>query len=84
MVSPWPFAQWGLDLIGPMLEGKGQVKYIVVAIDYFTKWAEAKALASITTARIKTIVWQNIICRFNILHAIVTDNGWQFDNAKFK
>ncbi|CAL2252503.1 unnamed protein product [Prunus armeniaca] len=48
MVSPWPFAQWGLDLIGPMPEDKGQVKYVVVAMDYFTKWAEAEALATIT------------------------------------
>ncbi|KAI5345966.1 hypothetical protein L3X38_013843 [Prunus dulcis] len=60
MVSPWPFAQWGLDLIGPMPEGKGQVKYAVVAVDYFTKWAEAEALATITAARIESFVWQNI------------------------
>lgn len=37
MVTPWSFSQWGLDLIGPMPEGKGHVKYTVVAIDYFTK-----------------------------------------------
>ncbi|KAI5323743.1 hypothetical protein L3X38_032815 [Prunus dulcis] len=60
MASPWPFAQWGLDLIGPMPEGKGQVKYAVVAVDYFTKWAEAEALATITAARIESFVWQNI------------------------
>ena len=51
-----PFAQWGLDLIRPMLEGKGQVKCEVVAIDYFTKWAEAEALVTITVARIETFV----------------------------
>ncbi|XP_034218889.1 uncharacterized protein LOC117630253 [Prunus dulcis] len=84
MVSPWPFAQWGLDLIGPMPEGKGQVKYAVVAVDYFTKWAEAEALATITAARIESFVWQNIVCRFGIPNSIVTDNGRQFDNAKFK
>ncbi|XP_034225475.1 uncharacterized protein LOC117635208 [Prunus dulcis] len=84
MVSPWPFAQWGLDLIGPMPEGKGQVKYAVVAVDYFTKWAEAEALATITAARIETFVWQSIVCRFGIPNSIVTDNGRQFDNAKFK
>ncbi|XP_016651530.1 PREDICTED: uncharacterized protein LOC107881692 [Prunus mume] len=84
MVSPWPFAQWGLDLIGPMPEGKGQVKYAVVAVDYFTKWAEAEALATITAARIEAFVWQNIVCRFGIPNAIVTDNGRQFDNAKFR
>ncbi|XP_020412892.1 uncharacterized protein LOC109947359 [Prunus persica] len=84
MVSPWPFAQWGLDLIGPMPKGKGQVKYAVVVVDYFTKWAEAEALATITAARIETFVWQNIVCRFGIPNSIVTDNGQQFDNAKFK
>ncbi|CAL8117166.1 unnamed protein product [Prunus armeniaca] len=75
MVNPWPFAQWGLALIGPMPEGKGQVKYVVVAVDYFTKWAEAEALATITAAPIKTFVWQNIICRFDIPNTIITDNG---------
>ncbi|CAL2238682.1 unnamed protein product [Prunus armeniaca] len=84
MVSPWPFAQWGIDLIRPMPQGKGQVKYIVVAVDYFTKWAEAEALAAITTARIEMFFWQNIVCRFGIPHTIVADNGRQFDSAKFK
>ncbi|KAI5324207.1 hypothetical protein L3X38_033280 [Prunus dulcis] len=37
MVTPWSFSQWGLDLIRPMPEGKGQVKYTVVTVDYFTK-----------------------------------------------
>ncbi|CAL9012013.1 unnamed protein product [Prunus brigantina] len=84
MVSPWPFAQWGLDLIGPMPEGKGQVKYAVIAVDNFTKWAETEALATITAARIETFVWQNIVCSFGIPNTMVTDNGRQFDNAKFK
>ncbi|CAL2234271.1 unnamed protein product [Prunus armeniaca] len=84
MVSPWPFAQWGLDLIGPMPEGKGQVKYAFVVVNYFTKWAEAKALAIITVARIETFVWQNIVCRFGVPNTIITDNGRQFDNTKFK
>ncbi|CAL9006411.1 unnamed protein product, partial [Prunus brigantina] len=60
------------------------VKYAIVAVDYFTKWAEAEALATITAARIETFVWQNIVCRFGIPNIIVTDNGRQFDNAKFK
>ncbi|CAL9024364.1 unnamed protein product [Prunus brigantina] len=54
--SPWSFAQWGLDLIGPMPPGKGQVKFAVVAVDYFTKWAEAEALTTITAAKIEHFV----------------------------
>ena len=50
--SPWPFAQWGIDVVGPLPQGKGQVKFLLVAIDYFTKWVEVEALAIITKARI--------------------------------
>ncbi|CAL8102390.1 unnamed protein product [Prunus armeniaca] len=84
MVSPWPFAQSGLDLIRPMLVGKGQVKYAVIAVNYFTKWAEAEALAIIIATRIETFVWQNIVGRFGVPNTIITDNGRQFDNTKFK
>ncbi|GJV34058.1 reverse transcriptase domain-containing protein [Tanacetum coccineum] len=45
IMAPWPFHQWGLDILGPLLD---KLKYIVVAIDYFTKWIEAKPLAKIT------------------------------------
>ena len=38
LTSPWPFAVWGIDLIGELPKGKGGVKYAVVAVDYFTKW----------------------------------------------
>ncbi|XP_052297264.1 uncharacterized protein LOC127902396 [Citrus sinensis] len=37
MVSPWPFAQWGIDLIGPLPKGRGAATHAIVAIDYFTK-----------------------------------------------
>ena len=47
VTSPWPFQQWGLDILGPLFIGKGQCKFIVVAVDYFTKWAEAEPLATI-------------------------------------
>lgn len=44
LTSPWPFAVWGIDLIGELPKGKGGVKYVVVAVDYFTKWAEAEGI----------------------------------------
>ncbi|XP_022143565.1 uncharacterized protein LOC111013434 [Momordica charantia] len=82
--APWPFAQWGVNLIGPFPLGKGQAKYAVVAVDYFTKWAEAEALSTITEARVTNFIWTNVVCCFGIPNAIVTDNGRHFDNAKFK
>ena len=82
--SPWPFAQWRIDIVGSLPQGKGQVKFLLVAIDYFTKWVEAEALATITEARIRSFVWKNIICRFGIPLTIISDNGRQFDSQGFR
>ena len=84
ITSPCPFQLWGLDILGPLPIGKGQCKFIIVAVDYFTKWAEAEPLATITEQKIRNFVWRAIICRFGILRALVSDNGKQFDNAKFR
>ncbi|KAL2518399.1 Rve domain-containing protein [Abeliophyllum distichum] len=48
--SPWPFAKWGLDFIGPMPRGRGNACHAIVAIDYFTKWVEAEPMMRITEA----------------------------------
>ena len=48
MMAPWPFAQWGLDILDPFPIGTKQMKFLVVGIDYFTKWVEAEPLAKIT------------------------------------
>ena len=48
VISPWPCQQWGLDILGPLPIGRGQCKFIIVAVDYFTKWAEAEPLETIT------------------------------------
>ena len=82
--SLWPFTQWGIDIVGPLPQGKGQVKFLLIAIDYFTKWVEAAALATITEARIRSFVWKNIIYRFGIPLTIITDNGRQFDSQGFR
>ena len=84
ITSPWPFQQWGLDILGPLPLGKGQCKFIIVAVDYFTKWAEAEHLATIAEQKMHNFVWRAIICRFGIPRAVVSDNGKQFDNAKFR
>ena len=71
----WPFIQWGIDIVGPLLSAKFGKKFVVIAIDYFTKWAEAEALAKIGQVEIKAFVWKNIACRFGIPHILVTGNG---------
>ena len=50
--SPWLFAWWGMDILGPFVQGTYQNKFLVVAVDYFTKWIEAEALAKISSHNI--------------------------------
>ena len=76
--SPWPFAQWGLDIIGKLPKAPGGFMFLITATDYFTKWVEAKALVTITEADVKSFVWKYIITRFGVPYAIVSDNGTQF------
>ena len=83
MTAPWPFTQWELDIIGPFPTAVQQLKFLVVGIDYFTKWVEAEALATITEKNIRSFVWRCIICRFGIPKVLVPDNGKQFDNDSF-
>nr|GEU53482.1 reverse transcriptase domain-containing protein [Tanacetum cinerariifolium] len=61
-----------------------KVKILIVAIDYFTKWIEAKVVATITGNQVKKFVWDNIVCRFDLLGEIVSDNGKQFSDNPFK
>ena len=70
--------------MGPFPIGVRQLKFLVVGIDYFTKWVEAEALATITEKNIRSFVWRNIICRFGIPRMLVSENGKQFDNSAFR
>ena len=72
---PWPFAQWGIDIMGPLPQGKKQVRFLLVFIDYFMKWVEAEALTTITEAKVQSFVRKNIVCRFGIARTIISDNG---------
>ncbi|XP_025637138.1 uncharacterized protein [Arachis hypogaea] len=75
MLAPRPFAQWGVDLLGPFPPRPGQVKYLIVAIDYFTKWVEAEPLASISAANCQKFMWKQVVTRFGIPEAVISDNG---------
>ena len=55
-----------------------------MAVDYFTKWTEAKALANIRDTNVKKFVWKNIVTRFGVPNSLVTDNGLQFDSKAFQ
>ena len=70
--------------MGPFPTTLRQLKFLVVGIDYFTKWVEAEPLSIITEKSIRTFVWRNIISRYGIPRVLVSDNGKQFDNSAFR
>ncbi|GKV49755.1 hypothetical protein SLEP1_g56488 [Rubroshorea leprosula] len=78
LTSPWPFAQWGVDLLGPFIKSKGGCTFLVVAVDYLTKWIEAKPLSTTTERKIEEFLFNSILCRFGIPKRIIADNGPQF------
>lgn len=53
VTSAWPFQKLAIDITGPFLEAPGRVKFLIVSIDYFTKWIEAKPLTTINSAIVK-------------------------------
>ncbi|XP_070015364.1 uncharacterized protein [Nicotiana sylvestris] len=76
MSTPWPFVAWGMDVIRPIKPkaSNGQM-FILVAIDYFTKWVEAVTLKAVTKKAVVDFVHSNIIYRFGIPTTIITDNA---------
>ncbi|GJW76754.1 reverse transcriptase domain-containing protein [Tanacetum coccineum] len=84
MIRECQDCQWGINIAGPFPEGPSKVKFLIVAIDYFTKWIEAKPVATITGNQIKNFMWDNIVCRFGLPGVIISDNEKQFRDNPFK
>ncbi len=89
--SPWPFSTWGIDIIGKITPpGQGGHEFILVAIDYFTKWVEAASYATLQAKHVAKFIETNIVCRFGVPHEIISDNGTHFQKecadliAKYK
>jgi hypothetical protein len=76
LIQPtWSLQRWGLDLLGPLPPVQGNLNSVVVAVEYFSKWIEAKPLAILTSVTVQKFFWQNIVCRFGVPKAITVDNG---------
>lgn len=82
--APWPFSQWGIDILEPFPRTTSQRKYVIVAIEYFSKWLEAKAVRSVIALQMIDFIWGNIICKFGISRVLISNNGTQFDSKEFR
>ena len=84
ITAPWPFVQWGIDIVGPLPTAIRQKKFLIVAIDYFTKWVEAESTATITGKVVQKFLEASIISRFGIPRILISDNGKQFDSSEVR
>lgn len=70
--------------MGHFLVTPAQKKFLLVATDYFTKWVEAKAFATIKDKDVTKFLWKSIICHFGIPWVIISDNGPQIDSSNYR
>lgn len=82
ILSACPFDQWGIDIMGSFPTAPVQKKFLLVAVDYLSKWVEAVALARITEGDILRFLWRNIVCRYGVPRRLISDNGRQFQGQK--
>ena len=73
-----PFEKWGIDAIGPLPRTSSGKQYIIVGVDYMTRWAEAAATSRITTEEVAKFIFENICCRFGTPLEILSDRGLGF------
>jgi transposase InsO family protein len=78
----WPFAVWNLDMVGPLRQAPGGFTHLLVAVDKFSKWIEARPIVNVHSEEVVSF-FTDIIYRFGIPNTIITDNGTQFTGKKF-
>nr|KYP53533.1 Uncharacterized protein K02A2.6 [Cajanus cajan] len=82
LISPWPFHKWGIDILGPFPMAVCRLKFLIVAVDYFSKWIEAEPVAIISIEKVRTFLWKNVVCRYGVPQVLVSDNGTQFTSER--
>jgi transposase InsO family protein len=76
-----PFDKIGIDIKGPLPLSTKRNRYLVVAMDYFTKWPEAKAIPNANAETVAKFIFEDIICRHGVPKEILSDRGTHFNNA---
>lgn len=81
VTTPWPFYQWGIDILRPFPIAPTQLKFMIMGLDYSTKWIELEFVSKIKAERVCHFYWKKIIYRFSLPRFIVSDNGTQFSST---
>ena len=85
LAAPWAFSMWGIDVIRA-IEPKASNghRFILVAIDYFTKWVEAASYASVTRSVVVRFIKKEIICQYELPRKIITGNATNLNKKMMK
>ena len=78
----WPFAVWGLDMVGRFQTARGGMTHLLVMVDKFTKWIEVKPIKKLDGSTAVSFL-KDIIARYGHPHSIITDNGTNFAKGEF-
>ena len=73
----WPFVVWGLDMVGPLKGGSHKKKYLLVMVDKFTKWIEAKPVKTAEAEQMIDFI-SSVVHHYGVLHNTIIDNGSNF------
>jgi len=81
MSAPWPFSMWGINVIGVIEpRASNEHHFILVAIDYFTKWVEVASYANVTRKVVTKFIRRELICRYRLPNKIIIDNATNLNN----
>ena len=75
---------WGLDIVRPLPKAAGNKRYLLLNMDYFTKWVKVKPLVNIRDVDVKKFLWKNIVTSFGVPRTLISGNGLQFDSKALR
>ena len=79
LTSPWPFSVWGIDIIRKISpKSSNSHEFILVSIDYFTKWVEVASYVRLASSGIASFIRSHIIGRYGVPHELISDIGVYF------
>ena len=79
LTPPWSFSVWGIDIIGKISPKSSYGhEFILVSIDYFTKWVEATSHARLTLVVVASFIISHIIYHYGVSHELISDRGVHF------
>ena len=84
MIVEYPFHRVGIDIKGPLPVTTRENRYIIVAMDYLTKWPEAKAIKNARAETVARFIYEEIICRYGVPEEMLSDRGTSFLNQVIK